>query len=145
MSVGKKILQARLRSQLTQQQVSEMSGLAVSYLSRVENGRITPSLRTLNRISRALGVPVASFLSSEVVPVREDRCPVSLSGRCMLDSLFVGRGRRPKMEIESYSPRQLEILKTCNLLLQKGDREVLRFLGTVMNSLLALSNSKQKI
>lgn len=61
MSVGKRILRLRLERQLTQRDISEETGLAVSYLSRLENGRITPTIPTLTKIALALGVDVTAF------------------------------------------------------------------------------------
>lgn len=143
MSVGRRIRQLRLKTKKTQREISESTGLAVSYLSRLENGRITPSVRTLTKLSGALGVPVTSFFDSERVLEQGDRCPVSLSGRCILEHAFVGRGRRPNTP-EPYSQKQLEILRQCNYLLHKGDKELLMTLSTVMKSLLLLTGKGQK-
>ncbi len=93
MTLGKKILELRLKSKRTQQQVSQLTGLAVSYLSRLENDRMSPSIRTLTKISEALHVPLTSFLDDKPVLEAKDRCPVSLSGQCILDQLFFGQGR----------------------------------------------------
>ena len=138
MSVGRRIRQLRLKSKKTQRDISETTGLAVSYLSRLENGRITPSVRTLTKLAGSLGVSVTAFFDSERVLEQGDRCPVSLSGRCILEHAFVGRGRRPNTP-EPYSQKQLEILRQCNYLLHKGDADLLMTLSTVMKSLLMLT------
>jgi transcriptional regulator with XRE-family HTH domain len=144
MSIGKKVLQLRLQSKMTQQDISELTGLAVSYLSRLENERITPSIKTLSRIAEAFGVPVTRLLENEPERRGSEHCPVSPSGRCLLNQLSVGRGRRPKIEGESYSPFQLEILRMCNLLLQNQDREIVESLSTILKSLVALAGSREK-
>jgi transcriptional regulator with XRE-family HTH domain len=144
MSIGKKVLQLRLQSKMTQQEISEVTGLAVSYLSRLENERITPSIKTLTRIADAFGVPVTRLLEGEPRTRESEHCPVSPSGHCLLTQLSVGRGRRPKIEGESYSPFQLEILRMCNLLLQTQDREIVESLSTVLKSLVALAGSRQE-
>ncbi len=135
MTLGKRILELRLKSNRTQQQVSQLTGLAVSYLSRLENDRMSPSIRTLTKISEALHVPLTSFFDGKPVLEAKDRCPVSLSGQCILDQLFVGQGQRPKTNLESYSPQQLEILRACNFLLHKGDKEIVKMLSLLMKSL----------
>jgi len=145
MSIGKKVLQLRLQSKMTQQDISQLTGLAVSYLSRLENERITPSIRTLTKISEAFGVPVTKLLETEPQPRGGDHCPVSPSGRCILNQLSVGRGRRPRVEGESYSPYQLEILRMCNLLIQSQDREIIESLSTIMKSLVTLAGTKEKV
>ncbi|MBI3941254.1 MAG: helix-turn-helix transcriptional regulator [Acidobacteria bacterium] len=142
MSVGKKILQLRVQSGRTQRDVAQLTGLAVSYLSRLENDRLNPSLRTLTKISEALRIPLTSFFDAEPVLESGDHCPVSPSGRCILDQMHVGRGRKPKMQAEGYSNQQLEVLRLCNFLLHQGNKEVITSLSTVMRSLLSLSASK---
>lgn len=138
MGVGKTILRLRLRSKKSQKALAEATGLAVSYVSRIENGHVVPTVRTLARIAAGLGVPTAALLESEPARDSEDRCPVSLSGRCILDQLFVARGRRPRMASEGYSARQLEVLRTCNALLHTRNPDVLSALATLSKALLEL-------
>jgi transcriptional regulator with XRE-family HTH domain len=135
MSLGSKVQQLRLKSGRTQREVSKVTGLAVSYLSRLENDRVVPSVRTLTKISTAFRVPVTAFFHPEPVLEPGDRCPVSLSGRCILDQVFLGRGRKPKMSAESYSREQLEILRLCNFLVHTGNKDVMTTLSTVLKSL----------
>ena len=54
---------------------------------------------TLTKIARALGVHVTAFFDSEPIATSADRCPVSNSGRCVMDQLLVGRGRRPSSRL----------------------------------------------
>jgi transcriptional regulator with XRE-family HTH domain len=146
MTVGKKILKLRLQSKRSQREISIASGLAVSYLSRLENDRIIPSIRTLNRIAHALGVPLTALFDRDTGTERvREGCPVSPSGHCLLDQMFAGRGRKPKTQTETYSPQQLEILRLCNFLLQTEDKEIFSTLSVVMKSLLALSSSKRPV
>ena len=143
MSTGKQIQSIRLQSKRTQQELAQLSGIAVSYLSRVENDRIAPTVRTLGKIARALNVPVTSFFAGDEVLEASDRCPVSLSGKCILDQVFAGRGQDPAPNVESYSPQQLQALRLCNFLLHTRDKELLRTLVTMLKSLLALSESRR--
>lgn len=143
MSVGKRIVQIRLQLKKSQRAVGESTGLAVSYLSRLENDRITPTVKTLGKIAAAMGIPVTAFFESGPVLETPDRCPVSLSGRCILDQLYVGRGKKPGGDVDEYSPQQLEILRLCNFLLHTRDKELLRALSTLLESLLALSEKKR--
>jgi transcriptional regulator with XRE-family HTH domain len=142
MSVGKTILRLRMQSKKSQRTLAESAGLAVSYVSRLENGHVIPTIRTLAKIAAGLGVPITSLLDSVTAPESADRCPVSLSGRCILDQLFIARGRSPKMAIEGYSTQQLEVLRLCNLLLHTRNRDVLLTLATVLKALLKLSESR---
>lgn len=143
MSVGKRILRLRLEANRTQREISEDTGLAVSYLSRLENGRITPTIPTLSKIAKSLGVDVTAFFGQDPPLDSGDRCPVSTSGRCVLDQLLVGRGRKPDTNWEGYTPHQLELLRLCDYLIHSGDKEILSSLQTVLEALLAFSTSEE--
>lgn len=137
MNVGRKVRELRLESHITQRDLGEVTGLDVSYLSRIENGRLTPTLPTLTKIAGALSVPLTALFDAEAGLEAKDACPVSLSGRCLLDHPFTGRGKTPKTGVEAYSREQLDALRLCNLLLHAGDKELLRALLTMLKGLLA--------
>ena len=144
MSVGKRILQLRQRSKKSQREVAKSTGLAVSYLSRLENDRITPTVRTLGKIAKAFEVSPAAFFESAPVLEAADRCPVSLSGQCILDQLHVARGKKPKERREAYSSQQLQVLRLCDFLLHTQDKHLVLVLNTMLKSLLALSEKKTR-
>ncbi len=73
----------------------------------------------------------------------KDLCPVSLSGKCILDQLYLSRGKKPTKGVEAYSREQLEVLRLCNLLLHRADKNLLRTLQTLMKSLLLLKQAKK--
>ena len=145
MSVGRRIQRLRLESNKSQREVAEATGLAISYLSRLENGHVNPSVGTLARISEAFGIPLSCFFDGESVLETGDRCPVSPSGRCILDQPFVNRGRKPKSELESYSPQQLRVLRMCSLLLQTGQPHIVRSLNILIESLFTLASSSDDV
>ena len=86
---------------------------------------------------------LTSFFDNEPILEAKDRCPVSLSGQCILDQLFVGQGRRPE-NLDSYSPQQLEILRACDYLLHTGDKETVTMLSLLMKSLTKTGRIKSK-
>ena len=47
---------------LTQEQLSEKSGVSRTYLARLETGRQDPTLSTLEKLAKALGVKVGRLL-----------------------------------------------------------------------------------
>lgn len=49
------ILDARKENNLTQRQLSEVTGIAQGDISKIENGNANPSLHTIERIARGLG------------------------------------------------------------------------------------------
>ena len=48
------LIKARIDSGLTQNELSEMTGISQADISRIENGNANPSLKTLQRIAKAL-------------------------------------------------------------------------------------------
>ena len=142
MSVGKRILDVRLRQNKSQRDVAESTGLAVSYLSRLENDRITPTVKTLGKIARAFAMPVTEFFEVQPDARAEDHCPVSMSGRCIMDHLSAPRGKRPRSGGEGYSPQQLRLLRLCNFLIHTQDKKLLQALTTMLESVLALTQSR---
>jgi transcriptional regulator with XRE-family HTH domain len=48
----------RLQKKLTQGDIEKRTGLQRSYISRVENGYTVPSVATLEKWARALGIPL---------------------------------------------------------------------------------------
>ncbi len=72
--IGKRISQARKTKQLTQEDLSELSGLSVSAISRIETGSNSTSLKTLYRLCDILGVSLTymlyDLLSEQQAPVQ---------------------------------------------------------------------------
>lgn len=127
-----RILAARLRRGLSQRFVARRSGLDPGYLSRIEHGKIHPTLETALRIAEALSVPLGDILALPPAGSNTGPCPVSTSGRCLID--LMGAGAEPSLEnqIEHYSPRQLRLLKEFAALLAHSDQDVLRAFETLI-------------
>lgn len=58
------IYEARMKKQLSQKQLSELTGIAQADISRMENGNANPSIKTLQRSAEGLGMK----LKLEFVP-----------------------------------------------------------------------------
>ena len=58
MLIGERIRMLRERRGLTQGDIEERTGLLRCYTSRVENGHTVPSLETIEKIARALEMPL---------------------------------------------------------------------------------------
>jgi transcriptional regulator with XRE-family HTH domain len=56
MQVGQRLRDIREAKSLSQGDIEKRSGLARSYISRVECGHTVPSLETIEKFSRALGI-----------------------------------------------------------------------------------------
>lgn len=64
MNFAKALKAHRTERRLTQEQLATLSGVIVSLLSRYENGRVSPSLETVEKIARALRVPAGELLKA---------------------------------------------------------------------------------
>lgn len=65
-SLGARVRALRTEKRMTLQELSARSEVSVGMLSNIERGQTSPSLKTLERMRLALGVPVASFFEPEV-------------------------------------------------------------------------------
>jgi transcriptional regulator with XRE-family HTH domain len=59
---GKRMKQRRRELRLTQVQIFERTGIAATYLSMIENGRANPSLDTVEKLARAVGLEAWEML-----------------------------------------------------------------------------------
>ena len=55
-NIGDTLKTLRLAKALTQQELSDISGVAVSTIVKIEHGRSKPQMTTIRRLSRALKV-----------------------------------------------------------------------------------------
>lgn len=47
--IGKRLKESRMAAKLTQEKVAEAADITTVYLSKIENGKVTPTLDTLGR------------------------------------------------------------------------------------------------
>ena len=62
MNVGKRIRELRNKGGMTQKELAEKADISTSYLCDIEVGRKNPSLRTLERISKAFGITMKEMV-----------------------------------------------------------------------------------
>jgi transcriptional regulator with XRE-family HTH domain len=58
MIIGDRLREMREAKQLSQGDIEKRTGLLRSYISRVENGHTVPAIETLEKMARALEVPL---------------------------------------------------------------------------------------
>jgi len=61
--IGRQLHEARQRKNLTQAEVAKRANTTVNHYAKIERGEVVPSLKTLEKIVKALGVK-----SSDVLP-----------------------------------------------------------------------------
>ncbi|MCA9319883.1 MAG: helix-turn-helix transcriptional regulator [Planctomycetes bacterium] len=142
MSLGKAILRARHERGLTQATLGGRAGVATSYFSRLENGRVQPTMATISRIASALGVSLADLVrfADEPEGKRLHACPVSGSGECIGELIRSGRGQKPKVSKPTYGPEELRLLRMTELIARDGSAEVRTTLTVVLEGLVERAN-----
>jgi transcriptional regulator with XRE-family HTH domain len=65
MVIGEKLKALRAQKKLSQGDIEHRRGLLRCYLSRVENGHTVPSVDTLEKLARALEVPMYRLFTDE--------------------------------------------------------------------------------
>ena len=142
MSIGTRIIQLRNQKGLTQQELSDRTGLAASYLSRIENRHLEPRPHTLNKIALALGVPITEIFQERSTQLGTLQCVITSSGNCIMNLLHSRHGKPAHPNVESYDPRQLQLLRMANYLIQTADKRLLDSLDVLLSALLNVEQSK---
>jgi len=62
LGISGKIREERLKRNFKQYQLANKANISNTYLSDIETGRTTPSLKTLKKIAKALDVDCSIFL-----------------------------------------------------------------------------------
>ncbi len=99
MNVSSVIQKTRQRAGLTQADLAPRVGSTQSAISRLENGRVRPSLETIERLAKACGATLELRLRTSEAPTAEFESNLSLTPAGRLDQLiravqFVVEGRR---------------------------------------------------
>lgn len=68
MVIGDRLRELRESKQMSQGDVEKRTGLLRCYISRVENGHTVPSIETLEKVARALEVPLYRLFHDGEVP-----------------------------------------------------------------------------
>ena len=99
MNVSSVIQKTRQRAGLTQADLAQRVGTTQSAISRLENGRVRPSLETIERLAKACGATLELRLRTSEAPTAEFESNLSLTPAGRLDQMiravqFVVEGRR---------------------------------------------------
>ena len=78
-AIGQRLVSWRLRQGLSQASICRRTGFTPSYLSRLENGKVQPNLRTIRRIVSALRIDVAELLGPSPAEQKGEPCPRKFS------------------------------------------------------------------
>lgn len=137
MSIGTRVMQIRSKKGVSQRELSERSGIAGSYLSRIENRHLEPRPKTLRRIAEALEVPLAEFFLEHEENIDGIQCVVTASGKCVMDLIRASHGKPAPAGAERYTARHLRLLRLAGYVIQSGDRRLLDALEVLLGALLS--------
>ncbi|MFN8205307.1 MAG: XRE family transcriptional regulator [Solirubrobacteraceae bacterium] len=97
--VGARLRQLRRAQGVSGREVAARAGVSPSYLSRLEHGRLSPTVTTLARIMKALGEPLSkAFEDGQDDPVVRSRDRPSFHNRGVEDFLITPR-RSGRLEV----------------------------------------------
>jgi transcriptional regulator with XRE-family HTH domain len=107
LTVGRRVRHLRHSKQMKLAELAKAAGCSTSLLSRVENEIVEPSLSTLHRLCRALGISVSALFSDEI----DNYCVVYAPGerpKYNLSGTAEGDGSRAESIVPYAGSRLLE-------------------------------------
>jgi transcriptional regulator with XRE-family HTH domain len=95
MLIGERLKAFREQKKMSQGEIEKRTGLLRCYISRVENGHTVPAIETLEKIARAVEVPIyALFYDGEKPPTAAQWPKVNGWGSAGRDARMLGKFRR---------------------------------------------------
>jgi transcriptional regulator with XRE-family HTH domain len=142
--LGRRVSAHRSQLGLSQTVIAKRAGLAASYLSRIENGKIFPTVPTAQKIATALRVPLSELLGPTPSESKKKGCPVTAKGVCLIDLIDPKWGFGSRGRAERYTPRQIRLMRRFTALVRKGSPELLKSLEVVVTGLLEPGKRKRR-
>lgn len=134
--VGSRLAAARRRRGLSQGTVARLAGIAPSYLSRIETSKVQPTFRTVLRVAGALKVSPEEIIGPGPVSQDDGACPISTSGRCMLDLIRSPAQVTRMTSGEVYTPREIRLLQRLADWMQGAGPDRLRAMEVLLDEML---------
>ena len=60
---GQHLKKLRIQKNLSQEKLAEAADISVSFLGGIERGKKSPTLETINKLSKALDIPITVLMS----------------------------------------------------------------------------------
>lgn len=114
--IGDRLRELRMEKNISQGDIEKRTGLLRCYISRVENGHTAPSVETLEKLARALQIPLYQFFYDG-----DERPPVAIlpKGRSAADNEWGSNGKDAQM---------LKKLRRMLGVVDKRDRHLVLFM-----------------
>ena len=123
MIIADRVRELREEKNLSQWDIEKRTGLLRCYISRVENGHTVPTIETLEKLARAMEIPLYQFFyeGEEPPPV-----PIPPKGRAATDIEWGSHGK---------DARRLSKLRRMLCAMDKHDRKLFLFIARKMAGL----------
>ena len=122
MIIGDRLREMREQKKLSQGDIEKRTGLLRCYVSRVENGHTVPAIETLEKLARALEIPLYQlFYEGEEPP----KLPDVLKRKASDDTAWGSTGKEAR-----YLNRLRHLLAKA----EEGDRKLLLHMAQKMSS-----------
>jgi len=122
MVIGDRLRQLREEKKFSQGDIEKKTGLLRCYISRVENGHTVPAIETLEKLARALEIPLYQlFYDGEEPP----KLPSLLRRKTSDDIAWGSKGR---------DANYLHQLRKCLSKAQDEDRKLILYMAQKMAS-----------
>ncbi len=142
--LGLRVAAHRSQLGLSQTVIARRAGLAASYLSRIENGKIFPTVPTAQKIATALRIPLSELLAASPPEKKKKGCPVTAKGVCLIDLIDPKWGFSSRSRAERYTPRQIRLMRQFTALVRKGSPEQIKSFEVLVGDLLEPGKRKRK-
>jgi transcriptional regulator with XRE-family HTH domain len=122
MIIGDRLREMREQKKLSQGDIEKRTGLLRCYISRVENGHTVPAIETLEKLARALEIPLYQlFYDGEEPP----KLPTVLKRKSPDDTAWGSAGKEA---------RYLDKLRRLLGKTEEGDRKLLLHMAQKMSN-----------
>jgi len=132
--IGRRIARSRRERRLSQRTVCRRTGLDPSYLSRLENGRVLPSVSMAMRIAAAMQMSLDELLGPSPPQQHGRMCPVGPSGHCLMDAADSETRRLPAHR-RGLSESRIRLLQRFAALVERSDSETVGALNILLREL----------
>ncbi len=120
MIIGDRLRELREAKKLSQGDIEKRTGLLRCYISRVENGHTVPAIETLEKLARALDIPLYQlFYDGDEPP----KLPNLLKRKASDDIAFGSSGKQANY---------LHKLRKCLSKAEEADRKLIMFIAQKM-------------
>ncbi|TKJ41034.1 hypothetical protein CEE37_05045 [candidate division LCP-89 bacterium B3_LCP] len=116
MNIGPHIRQARVKAQLSQEELAASASINRTYLSQLENGHSSPTLEVLNRIAHALGMDPASLIPETTAAREPDPYYEVTADSVMYPGLQAMLDDERTRLLMKPTPEEIELLKSIRFL-----------------------------